>query len=485
MTKKMKRVICLLLVVVLSTSMLTGCKKGKKEVTKVDGLVPLTEDDIEISYAFWEDKPIVDKLVEAWNEVHPNIKINVMGYDSAVGFNDELLNLSAAMNLPDVFWILNECDFAIENGMLYDMTPLWENDPDAKNVLPSINDFKIGYFGTDFKWTTPVKYFPSAAFVNKALYERINEDMPKKDWTWAEYEEEVSSMTRPDPSDTKKMIYGFHCNTANYPVTWYPLAADDNCIGEFGWDGKEFHLNNWAKGLNTQANWRKSGYMAPETIEECEAMYGEASWAQDIGYVAIQPDYWWVWERFWIKDQWINNNVIWVPYVMPHEEGVKSETIISTIDFGGISAATKYPREAYEVLKYMTWGVEGWKVKLEEYPNTLALDGENPMEKNNFPICMDDEIWAGFRAWHPGSDDKYGRGEYFDYYFEHIKHPVPLAACQIPGFGTFISVNYAGVEAKVQEEGVDANDFVAELEKQANQCNQERLDELNQKFVTN
>ena len=182
--------------------------------------------------------------------------------------------------------------------------------------------------------------------------------------------------------------------------------------------------------------------------------------SQDIGYVAIQPDYWWVWERFWIKDQWINNNVIWVPYVMPHEEGVKSETIISTIDFGGISAATKYPREAYEVLKYMTWGVEGWKVKLEEYPNTLALDGENPMEKNNFPICMDDEIWAGFRAWHPGSDDKYGRGEYFDYYFEHIKHPVPLAACQIPGFGTFISVNYAGVEAKVQEEGVDANDFV-------------------------
>ena len=141
MTKKMKRVICLLLVVVLSTSMLTGCKKGKKEVTKVDGLVPLTEDNIEISYAFWEDKPIVDKLVEAWNEVHPNIKINVMGYDSAVGFNDELLNLSAAMNLPDVFWILNECDFAIENGMLYDMTPLWENDPDAKNVLPSINDF--------------------------------------------------------------------------------------------------------------------------------------------------------------------------------------------------------------------------------------------------------------------------------------------------------------------------------------------------------
>jgi len=479
MLKNVKKLICLLLVVTLSASMFTGCFMNRTTDTVEVELSDMTTEKIKLKYAFWEDGPIVELLKVEWNKLYPNIELELMPYETPIGFNEEMMLLSSAMDLPDVFWLLNECDFAIENGMLLDMTPLWEADPDSKNVLPSINKYKLGYFGTDYKWTTPVKYFPSAAFLNKNLFERTGRTMPNKDWTWDEYEKTVAEMTFKD-SDGKQ-VFGFHCNSANWPVTWYPIAADENAQGEFGWDGKQFHMTNWAEGLNKGAKWKNSGYCAPDVIEECLELYGESQWAQDIGYVAIQTDYWWVWERYWDTDTYYDRDVIWVPYIMPHVEGVNSETIISVMDFGGISAVSKNPREAYELLKYMTWGEQGWAEKLKLYPECKTA-ADTPMEKNNFPICTSEKIWQGFREWHPMAGDKYGREEYFDYYFDHLDYAFPLGATQIPGFATFFTESYdqsgAVVETAVYQNGEDAHDYVEELEKAANDANQRRLDEI-------
>ena len=58
------------------------------------------------------------------------------------------------------------------------MTEYWENDPENDNILPTINECKIGYYGTDSKWATPIKFFPDAVYLDMTVFENLNLDMP-------------------------------------------------------------------------------------------------------------------------------------------------------------------------------------------------------------------------------------------------------------------------------------------------------------------
>ena len=74
-------------------------------------------------------------------------------------------------------------------------------------------------------------------------------------------------------TNTTAGTYGF--NQFHSLVTYYPVANDPNCIGEFGWDGKQFHMENWAKGVNTWAELLNGKYHAPfGDTDEMEAWTG-------------------------------------------------------------------------------------------------------------------------------------------------------------------------------------------------------------------
>ncbi|GEB29299.1 hypothetical protein ABG980_09715 [Enterococcus casseliflavus] len=59
------------------------------------------------------------------------------------------------------------------------------------------------------------------------------------------------------------------------------------------------------------------------------------------------------------KDKGIN----YVPYTIPKGNGDK-EHKPAYVDFGGISSTTEYPREAFELLKFMSWGSECWDARM-------------------------------------------------------------------------------------------------------------------------
>ncbi len=486
MTKGMKKLISLLLIVALSVGLLSACGEDKKPKVKYSLAAVNTTDQMTLTYTYWEDELIVDELAKKFMEKYPNIKVEHTMFGVAES-TSELIARAAAKNLPDAFWVLGSCDFAIENGMLFDMTKIWEADEDAQKLIPGVNELKLGYFGTDYKWTTPVKYFPSAAFVNKQLFEDEGKDMPKMDWSWEEFEEIVEEMTYVNKDGNQ--LFGI--TEGITVITWYPIASDKECVGEFGWNGKEFDLTNWAYGLNLEGRWIRDGYKGPTDFAELLAIYGVETFAQDLGFSAMQTDLWWTWERFWITSSYIDNNIIFVPYQMPHTEEVKEQgggNHIATMDFGGISSLTQRPREAYELLKFMTWGQDGWKAKLEIYPNLFDETNQRNVEKNNMPLCNDEDIWDGFRAWHPGSDDEFGRGEYFDYYLDVCREGTwtCYGGQQIPGFGTWLEDNYFNtynVEQEVILNNKDAQDYVADLTRLANESNQQRLDEINALLV--
>lgn len=477
---KFKKFWCLFLVVVLSASMFVGCGDDEQSTTGDTGLVAMnTTDNITIRYAYWEDQVIQQPLAARFHEKYPNITIEEVYFETADGYTAELSNLAAAGDLPDVFWILS-AEQAIRQGWMADMTAYWENDPDARETIPSLDQMKLGYFYTGKKFTTPVKYFPTVAFANKALWESKNMEMPdEKNMTWEVFEKEVEKF-HGQLDDNGKPLYGV--SEAVTVITWYPVANDPTCEGEFGWDGSEFHMQSWAYGVNLETKWTngatidnpdswKTAYKSSNNIDVDSAVYEQSDyWAQDHGKVAFRLDNWWCWDRYWDKDWMIKENgVIWVPYVMPHTEANKdSVRMMATMDFGGISAGFKYKREAYEWLKYSTWGSEGWKAKLEIYPTAYTADG-SLFDKNNCPITTNQEVWDGFRAWHPGADDELGRGKWFDYCIPYFQKAlaIPYGAQQIPGFEAFLEESgyRAKEEAIIASNQQTANENVEEFEK--------------------
>ncbi|MBQ2116444.1 MAG: extracellular solute-binding protein, partial [Lachnospiraceae bacterium] len=127
------------------------------------GLPAMTTDEITLTYMHFDNEQLVNRVAEAFMAKYPNIKVETQAF-STDGYNDTLLNLVQSGQTPDCFMILGNCDFALSNALLGDMTSYWEADPENENILPSINSAKLGYYGTDKKLATPIKFFPDAIY---------------------------------------------------------------------------------------------------------------------------------------------------------------------------------------------------------------------------------------------------------------------------------------------------------------------------------
>ena len=77
------------------------------------------------------------------------------------------------------------------------------------------------------------------------------------------------------------------------------------------------------------------------------------------------------------QDTYLEKGLIYVPYLVPRAKDTKSTHMMGTLDFGGISSATEYPQEAYELLKYMNWSEEGWMANLKHTALLQILMGRN------------------------------------------------------------------------------------------------------------
>lgn len=446
-------------------------------------LPEMTTDEIELTYMNFDNKVLTEYLAQKFTEKYPNIKVNIIYVPAGAEYNDTLLNLVNTGKTPDCFMILGNCDFALSNSLLGDMTQYWENDPENDNILPSINGAKLGYYGTSQKLSTPMKFFPDAIYADMAVFEKLNVAMPPTNWTWDQMVQAFKDVTSPSEG-----IYGF--NQFHSIVTYYPVAADPACIGEFGWNGKEFDLTNWAVGVNTLGDLMKGKYRAPLTEEEIVAWLGSNEWAGASGKIGFQIDAFWTYLNLFATEEWRNRGIEFVPYATPSVEGSNAKYKFGVLDFGGISSGTKYPREAYELLKFMGWGLEGWQAKMEGY-KTLTDEAADNIEiwKQSMPapLTMDEAIWTDYqttffpslkKAQQDEDDQKYGK--YFDDFFDQVKQGViPFGDCQVPGFAGFVGPDgpYAGVEDSVFNGEKNASDWVTELTEKANEYNRQAMDD--------
>ena len=146
--RKWKRVTSIALAGAMCAGVLAGCSGGGdkdavattqgNEVTQANGdtqasdseetttLPPMTTENIELTYMNFDNKVLTEYLAEKFMEKYPNIKVNVIYVGAADNYNDTLLNYVNTGQTPDCFMILGNCDFALSNDLLGDMTQYWE-----------------------------------------------------------------------------------------------------------------------------------------------------------------------------------------------------------------------------------------------------------------------------------------------------------------------------------------------------------------------
>lgn len=467
--------------ILFSSVLLAGCASNNNETTPVSdsvdagegneevaALPEMTEDEITLTYASWENQALQQHLVDEFTAKHPNITVELVTVDQEV-WNDGLSNLASASNLPDVYWYQGNVDVPIINGWLGDMTEYWEADPESDDVLVSLQD--KGYINGENKYAAAVFYQPFTIYLDENLFEAHNVPMPDSDWTYSEMIDLMQTMTIPEQG-----IFGY--NTFTQLVTMGPIVQGD-ADGEFGWDGEQFDLTaHWDDSLAQHAEYVRSGVHAPfYDTDEAEAAFGDRLlWSASSGRVAIQLDAWWTKDLF-ATDEFVDKGISWVPYAVPQGDNSETEYKPGFVDFGSISSVTEHPREAYELLKFMGWGSEGWEARLEGYRTLTNEDGSRIYPTvDGLPLIKNQDIWDQVADELPESD-------YYTDYLQHVKEPVPLGGAVIPGFQTWLEeVYFGGDYGNVEEASINGEvnpaDIAAELTERLNQYHQEALDEI-------
>lgn len=458
----------------------SGAEKvsGEYEEVEIEGIKynkakDLTTEEITLSYFNFDQLEITDILAKRFMEIYPNIKVTNV-YENVATYNDTLLTLVSDQNTPDVI-MMSDADFALSNFLLRDISSFWDSDEETKNLAKTVNDAGLGTFQTSGRFAVPVKYFPGIMYIDLNVLDTLNIEAPPRDWTWDQMIKLIKDATLLDSPDGME-YYGL--GFFNRLDSYYGIAANQEIIGEFGFDGKEFDLSVWATGEQEFADLKLGGYVAPTsgTIEMEEWTGDFDGWFGATGHVALFSEAFWTFQNLWNTESFDAYNLNIVPYVIPAVKAEDAKTgehhSIGTIDFGGVTTSTKYPREAYELLKFMSFGVDGWKTRIATYNDSSITNASGLALKHDVmpaPITLNQEIWDAYLEMYTEGMDETNKG-YWKEYFESAMQPIPYGWTSIAGYWNFVDqyFNNINIHNLVDTGQAKAADYADEATTRAN-----------------
>ena len=451
---------------------------GETENVEINGITykkakDVTDEKITLKYFHFDQDETVKYLEKRFEQIYPNIDV-VPVYENVATYNDTLTSLMSNKDAPDVI-MFSDADYALSNTLLADIKNLWDSDPETKKIASTINDAGIGTFQSGHRYAVPVKFFPGVMYIDLNVLKKLNIPAPDRNWTWKDMIDLIKKATVKESPDGKAY---FGCGYYNRLDSYYGIASSQNVIGEFGYDGEKFDLEAWATGEQEFAELKQGGYIAPQpNTVEMENWTGDfEKWCGESEHVALFTEAFWTFQGSWntknYKDKY---NMDIVPYVVPavsKDDAGKDHHSIATIDFGGLTPATQHPREAYELLKFMSFGIDGWKTRIEMYNDEKNVNANGLPLKNDVmpaPITTDQEVWDAYIDMYCKDMDDTHVG-YWREYFKSCLQPIPYGWTSIAGYWNFCNeyFNSIGIHDKVDSGESKASDYVDEATKKAN-----------------
>ena len=455
----------------------TTTVSGETEEVEINGITyhkatDLTDDEITLTYFHFDQDETVKYLADRFMEIYPNITVNAV-YENVATYNDTLLTLVSDNKTPDVI-MYSDCDFALSNFLLQDVSSYWNSDPETAAIASTVNDCGLGCYGTSARYGVPVKFFPTAMYIDLNVLEALNVEAPTMNWTWDEMIQLIKDCTVLDSPDG--MAY-YGLGYYNRLDSYYGIAAAQTIQGEFGFDGTDFDLSIWAVGEQEFSNLKLGGYVAPTTeTQEMEDWAGDwEAWCGATGHVAVFSEAFWTYQGTWATEAFDQYDLDIVPYVVPavsEEDASADHHTIATIDFGGVTTSCQYPREAYELLKFMSFGVDGWMTRIEAYNDETITNASGLALKYDVmpaPITTDEKVWDAYIDMYCSDMDDTHKG-YWENYFASVMQPIPFGWTSIAGYWNYCDeyFNSIGIHDKVDSGDPKAADFADEATMKAN-----------------
>lgn len=327
---------------------------------------------VTITFGGWGDIVLLHEQVEAFEKKYDWIDVDIVKPAGRDWYTGDLTQLAAEGKMPDVFNI-ESLFTSYSNGWCYDMTELFRNDPDSVNypawMLPYgvVDGHLIGLYGALYAYGVEV---------NLTLLEELNIPAPDYDWTIEEWADLLRQLNVPGTCIGAENLFPFF----EYIVPQYDPTL--NCFGYNSTTHNWIKSDALAKSLDLIYGLAKEGvsleeYLrenigwpgdGEETVAARNAYMMEALGASDNlwlrGLVGMRVN------GSWAMNWAANNPELYAGFewdFYPFPSAVEGELARTALlnEYLGISATCKNPEEAYLLVKYMTYDMDGYEAKVD------------------------------------------------------------------------------------------------------------------------
>jgi multiple sugar transport system substrate-binding protein len=402
----MKRILTAITVITL-LMLLAACGKENDNNDPID----LNDDswmdeEVTLYYATWNLIPedsdlfmgekIEHLMIEEFERRYPNINVEIIYVGNDLNWTSNFTaKIGAGEQVPDVFSVM-DADIFINSEVLYDFSGYWDNDPDADLVMDSLKDVGLYTKGdVTRRLVAPGTLSPYATFVFKTLADKNGVAMPSYDWDFDEYKAFATSVTNEPEGEWGLEV----CNwEMSYPAMMNPS------YNYWTWDGDSFNFDDplFLQGIQAEKDAIAAGYCkggwpsdAAERAAEKAEYYGIPDlWPPSVGKIGIhvQPS----WDMGWFGPQLSDNDVVYDIYPGPNGR------TRAALNVSGMSSITEHPRQAYELMKWMSFSEDGLRYKygIAWHDERLATTSSGW----DFPGIISDRVWNAlpYGAYAPG-----------------------------------------------------------------------------------
>jgi multiple sugar transport system substrate-binding protein len=151
---------------------------------------PAVNNDLKatLTYAVWDQNQVaaIKANLKGFNKQYPNVTVNVDVTPWGTYWT-KLQTEASSGTLPDLFW-MNGPNFQLyaANGKIEPITSQISSGAiDPANYPPALNAM---YSLDKVQYGVPKDFDTVAVWVNKALFAKAGVDLPKPDWTWADFQ---------------------------------------------------------------------------------------------------------------------------------------------------------------------------------------------------------------------------------------------------------------------------------------------------------
>lgn len=513
MKEAMKKVIALLCIMTMTLVMLAGCSKDDSEKSSGDtsGSNSKTTDnnekatpdstdndetaenpyeiegEVTIAYPEGETAEIVPVL-DAFREMYPNIEVIDEPFPGSTGgaFNEYLTQRAAANQMPDLMW-LDWNDFApqVASGYVMPLDELMAGDAEAEYVPSGMTD-PYTYGGK--LYALPCQMNAMGITMNLDMLEELNIDKPSYDWTIDEFTEILKKAISDETVGAATLEDFDQAYSAQEDGYFYP--AYDYVNQKFDFTGK------WVPAMNRLAELRAIPGLDAWAMKYPKAEDGTTS--MDSDYVskfgeAGKDDNHYTFKNgmallctnaTW-NDNWMRNEVQieWDYWPYPR---LDANTPVKTpihVDAAYLTSTAKDPEAAYQLLKWLTFGLEGNLQRLDIFAargDKDVVEGDTKLLKTWFIPCTQ----------HPDVIAKFEENPHLTEGFKALYKSTANSIRGdinkiIPGYNMIFTDEVYKLLGDVREGRANASDVAPQIDAVVNAALQEQLATFNEKVASN